>query len=35
IAFPWFNSRRYWDEHILSLREQVALMNEKPLSWNE
>ena len=35
IAFPWFNSRRYWDEHILSLREQVALMNENPLSWNE
>lgn len=33
IAFPWFNSRRYWDEHILSLREQVALMNEAPLSW--
>ena len=33
IAFPWFNSRRYWDEHILSIREQVALMNEAPLSW--
>lgn len=33
IAFPWFNSRRYWDEHILSLREQAALMEEEPLRW--
>ena len=32
-AFPWFDSRRYWDEHILSLREQVALMQEAPLEW--
>ena len=32
-AFPWFNSHRYWDEHILSLREQVALMEEQPLAW--
>ena len=33
IAFPWFNQHRYWDDHILSLREQVALMEEEPLSW--
>ncbi len=33
IAFPWFNTRRYWDEHVLSLREQVALMQEPPLEW--
>lgn len=33
IAFPWFNSPRYWDEHILSLREQAALMEEPPLRW--
>jgi Ser/Thr protein kinase RdoA (MazF antagonist) len=33
IAFPWFDSRRYWDEHILSLREQAALMQEEPLMW--
>jgi Ser/Thr protein kinase RdoA (MazF antagonist) len=32
-AFPWFDSRRYWDEHILSLREQVSLMQETPLPW--
>ena len=33
IAFPWFNTGRYWDEHILSLREQTALMEEPPLEW--
>lgn len=33
IAFPWFNSQRYWDEHVLALREQVALMQEEPLQW--
>ena len=33
VAFPWFNSQRYWDEHVLTLREQVALMQEPPLSW--
>lgn len=30
-AFPWFNSARYWEEQILSLREQIALMQEEPL----
>lgn len=30
-AFPWFNSRRYWDEHVLSLREQLARMAEPVL----
>ena len=34
MAFPWFNTRRYWDEHILSLREQLALMQEGPLNWS-
>jgi len=34
MAFPWFNSHRYWDEHILTLREQAALMEEPPLEWN-
>lgn len=29
--FPWFNSPRYWAEHILELREQLALLNEPPL----
>lgn len=31
--FPWFNSTRYWEEHVLHLREQQALMNEPPLHW--
>ena len=33
IAFPWFNTQRYWDEHVLALREQIALMDEEPLAW--
>jgi len=35
VAFPWFDSRRYWDDHVLSLREQVALMQEAPLEWQD
>jgi Ser/Thr protein kinase RdoA (MazF antagonist) len=31
--FPWFAEPRYWEEQILSLREQAALMNEPPLQW--
>jgi len=34
IAFPWFNQQRYWDEHVLMLREQAALMQEGPLPWS-
>ena len=30
-AFPWFDSVRYWQDRILELREQVALMDEPPL----
>jgi Ser/Thr protein kinase RdoA (MazF antagonist) len=30
-AFTWFNTQRYWQDHILSLREQIALMDEPPL----
>ncbi|MDR2220772.1 MAG: serine/threonine protein kinase [Methylobacillus sp.] len=30
--FPWFNTQRYWQDHILELREQIALMQEVPLS---
>lgn len=32
-AFPWFDTPRYWDEHILTLREQAALTQEPPLEW--
>ena len=30
-AFPWFNTQRYWQDRILELREQIALMEEGPL----
>lgn len=29
--FPWFNTERYWSEHILELREQLAMLNEPVL----
>ncbi|MDO9371114.1 MAG: serine/threonine protein kinase [Gammaproteobacteria bacterium] len=32
-AFPWFNTQRYWQDRILELREQVALMEEPPLIY--
>jgi Ser/Thr protein kinase RdoA (MazF antagonist) len=31
VAFPWFGSQRYWQDRILELREQIALMEEEPL----
>jgi len=30
-AFPWFGTQRYWQDRILELREQSALMDEPPL----
>lgn len=30
-AFPWFNTQRYWQDRVLELREQIALMQEPPL----
>ncbi len=30
-AFPWFNSERYWSDHILELREQFSRLQEPPL----
>lgn len=30
-TFPWFNTVRYWGEHILELREQLAMLAEPPL----
>jgi len=29
-TFPWFNTVRYWGEHILALREQLAALAEPP-----
>lgn len=30
--FPWFNTERYWSEHILELREQLFALNEPALT---
>jgi Ser/Thr protein kinase RdoA (MazF antagonist) len=31
-AFPWFDTQRYWQDRILELREQIAAMEEGPLT---
>ena len=30
-AFPWFATTRYWQDQVLTLREQIAAMEEPPL----
>jgi len=30
-AFPWFGTQRYWQDRILELKEQIALMSEEPV----
>ena len=32
MAFPWFNTVRYWEEQILTLREQLNRLDAPPLS---
>jgi Ser/Thr protein kinase RdoA (MazF antagonist) len=32
-AFPWFGQARWWEEHILTLREQLASLDEPSLTW--
>lgn len=32
LAFPWFNTQRYWADHVLTLREQMAALDEPPLA---
>ena len=32
-SFPFFNTQRYWQDHILALREQAAALDEPPLEW--
>jgi Ser/Thr protein kinase RdoA (MazF antagonist) len=29
-AFPWFQEPKYWEQHVLNLREQLAAMEEGP-----
>ncbi len=31
-AFPWFGTQRYWQDRILEMREQIAAMDEPPLT---
>ena len=31
MAFPWFNTQKYWQDRVLELKEQVAAMQETPL----
>ena len=33
-AFSWFDTPRYWENHILELREQMSLLQEAPIVWN-
>lgn len=33
MHFPWFNTERYWADHILSLREQMSALQEPVLRW--
>lgn len=32
MSFPWFNTAKYWSSHILELREQLAALDEPPLT---
>ncbi|WP_188150118.1 serine/threonine protein kinase [Teredinibacter waterburyi] len=32
LAFPWFNSERYWSEHIQELREQMFALDQPTLT---
>ncbi len=32
-SFPFFNTQRYWQDHVLALREQAAALDEPPLQW--
>ncbi len=33
-AFPWLHSNRYWDDHILALKEQSSALDEPVLRWD-
>lgn len=33
-SFPFFNTQRYWQDHVLALREQAAALEEPPLQWS-
>jgi len=31
LAFPWFNTDQYWEQHVLELREQLSRLHEPAL----
>ena len=31
LAFPWFNTNQYWEQHVLELREQLSRLQEPVL----
>jgi len=31
LAFPWFNTHQYWEQHVLELREQLSRLHEPVL----
>lgn len=33
-AFPWFNEDRYWEQHLLALREQLQALERPALIWD-
>lgn len=33
-TFPWFTTPRYWEEQILTLKQQLSLLEEAPLVWH-
>ncbi|MFV1984907.1 MAG: serine/threonine protein kinase [Thiohalomonadales bacterium] len=33
LHFPWFDSPRYWEEQLITLREQIERMGEPTLRW--
>ena len=33
MAFPTFDSANYWSSHVLALREQLAMLDEPPLTY--
>ena len=32
LSFPWFNTERYWSEHILELKELLTALQEPALT---
>lgn len=32
LAFPWFNEPKYWENQVLAFKEQIAALEEAPLS---